>query len=122
MRKHNKRIVPTARMLRKNMTKEELHLWYDFLRNYPIKFSRQKVLGKYIADFYSAEARLVIELDGSGHYTEKGICYDIERTMFLEEYGLAVIRISNFQINTNFSGVCDYIECMVTQQLENIQQ
>ncbi|MBQ6809503.1 MAG: endonuclease domain-containing protein [Clostridia bacterium] len=122
IRKHNKKIVPTARMLRKNMTKEELHLWYDFLRNYPIKFSRQKVLGKYIADFYSAEARLVIELDGSGHYTEKGKYSDMIRTMFLEEYGLTVIRISNFQINTNFSGVCDYIERTVTQQLETIQQ
>ena len=70
-RKHNKKIVPTARMLRKNLTKEEKRLWYDFLRRHPLRFSRQKVLGKYIADFYSAEAQLVIELDGSGHYTEK---------------------------------------------------
>lgn len=63
--KHNKQLVPLAKHLRKEMTKEERHLWYDFLRSYPIRFSRQKVLGKYIADFYSAEARLVIELDGS---------------------------------------------------------
>ena len=66
--KHNKQLVPLAKQLRKEMTKEERHLWYDFLRTYPIRFARQKVLGEYIADFYSAEARLVIELDGGGHY------------------------------------------------------
>ena len=63
--KHNKQLVPLAKQLRKEMTKEDRHLWYDFLRSYPVRFSRQKVLGKYIADFYSAEAKLVIELDGS---------------------------------------------------------
>ena len=61
--KHNKQLVPLAKQLRKEMTKEERHLWYDFLRSYPVRFSRQKVLGKYIADFYCAEAKLVIELD-----------------------------------------------------------
>ena len=67
-RKHNKNIVSLARELRKNMTKEEKHLWYDFLRTYPIKFMRQKIIGRYIADFYCAKANLVIELDGSRHY------------------------------------------------------
>ena len=62
--KHNKALVQNAKALRKNMTKEEKHLWYDFLRTYPIRFLRQKILGKYIADFYCAEAKLVIELDG----------------------------------------------------------
>ena len=81
-RKRNKDIVPTAKMLRKNMTKEEKHLWYDYLRIYPIRFSRQKVLGKYIVDFYCAKAKLVIELDGSGHYTVAGRQYDEERTAF----------------------------------------
>ena len=80
--KHNPKLTNVARMLRKNMTKEEKHLWYDFLRTYPVRFSRQKVLGKYIADFYCAEAKLVIELDGSGHYTEEGKQYDEERTAF----------------------------------------
>ncbi|MBO7310809.1 MAG: endonuclease domain-containing protein, partial [Clostridia bacterium] len=93
-RKHNKSIVPTAKMLRKNMTKEEKHLWYDFLRTYPVRFLRQKVLGQYIVDFYCAKAKIVIELDGSGHYTEQGRMYDAERTSFLEGYGLKVIRIS----------------------------
>ncbi len=119
-RKHNKEIVPTAKMLRKNMTKEEKHLWYDFLRKYPIRFSRQKVLGKYIADFYSAQAKLVIELDGSGHYTEEGKRYDEERTAVLEEYGLKVIRISNTQIHKNFQGVCTYIDRIVKQSLSQL--
>ena len=65
--KHNEQLVPFAKQLRKEMTKEERHLWYDFLRTYPVRFTRQKVLGRYIADFYSAEAKLVIELDGSQH-------------------------------------------------------
>ena len=71
--KHNKQLVPLARALRKNMTKEERRLWYDFLRDYPVRFSRQKVLGRYIADFYSAEAKLIIELDGSQHYEDENI-------------------------------------------------
>ena len=91
-RKHNKDIVPTAKMLRKNMTKEEKHLWYDFLRTYPVRFSRQKVLGKYIADFYCAEAKLVIELDGSGHYTEEGKQYDEERTAFSKNTDLLLLE------------------------------
>ena len=60
-RKANKELVPFAKQLRKEMTKEERHLWYDFLRNYPIRFLRQKVLGKYIVDIYCAEAKLGIE-------------------------------------------------------------
>ena len=120
-RKHNKDIVPTAKMLRKNMTKEEKHLWYDYLRTYPVRFLRQKVLGKYIVDFYCAEAKLVIELDGSGHYTEKGIQYDKERTEFLEKYGLRVIRILNSDIHKNFDGVCEYIDDMVKQSLSQLR-
>ncbi len=116
-RKHNKDIVPTAKMLRKNMTKEEKRLWYDFLRTHSVRFSRQKVLGKYIADFYSAEANLVIELDGSGHCTEESKRYDEERTSFLKEYGLEVIRISNTAIHKNFRGVCEYIDSMIEQSL-----
>lgn len=116
-RKHNKDIVPVAKMLRKNMTKEERHLWYDFLRTYPVRFSRQKILGKYIADFYCAKAKLIIELDGGGHYTEEGEQHDKERTAFLEEYGLTVIRIPNTEIHDNFRGVCEYIEHIVKQSL-----
>ena len=99
------------------MTKEERHLWYDFLRIHPVRFSRQKVLGKYIADFYSAEAKLVIELDGSQHYENRNVQKDTERTAFLEEYGLTVIRIPNNEINCNFRGVCAYIDAAVNQSL-----
>ena len=120
-RKHNKDIVPTAKMLRKNMTKEEKHLWYDFLRTYHVRFSRQKVLGRYIADFYCAEAKLVIELDGSGHYSEEGKRYDEERTAFLEEYGLTIIRIPNTEIHKNFRGVCEYIDQLVEQSLSQLR-
>ena len=116
-RKHNKKIVPTARMLRKNMTKEERHLWYDFLRDYPIRFLRQKILGNYIVDFYCAKAKLVIELDGSGHYTESGQQYDEERSSFLEGYGLTIVRIPNTEIHDNFQGVCEYIEEIIKQSL-----
>ena len=115
--KHNKGLVPMARQLRKDMTKEERHLWYDFLQKYPVRFSRQKVLGKYIADFYSAEAKLVIELDGSQHYENESLKKDAERTAFLEAYGLKVIRIPNNEINRNFKGVCEYIDKEVRQSL-----
>ena len=120
-RKHNKGIVPAAKMLRKNMTKEEKHLWYDFLRTYPVRFSRQKVLGAYIADFYCAEAKLVIELDGSGHYTEEGAQHDEERTAFLEGYGLTVVIIPNTEIQQNFRGVCAYIDDLVKQSLSQLR-
>ena len=115
--KHNKQLVPLAKQLRKEMTKEERHLWYDFLRNYPVRFSRQKVLGKYIADFYSAEAKLVIELDGSQHYEDKNTQEDEMRTAFLEGYGLSVVRIPNNEVSKNFRGVCEYIDLIVKQSL-----
>ena len=115
--KHNKQLVPLAKQLRKEMTKEERHLWYDFLRSYPIRFSRQKVLGKYIADFYSAEAKLIIELDGSQHYEEWNVENDAERTAFLEGYELTIIRIPNNEVSRNFRGVCEYIDTAVSQSL-----
>ena len=120
-RKHNKNIVPIAKVLRKNMTKEERHLWYDFLRTYPVRFSRQKVLGKYIVDFYSAKAKLVIELDGSQHYEEAGRQKDKERTGYLEQYGLRIIRIPNNQINYNFEEICNYIDNIVKQSLSQLR-
>ena len=113
--KHNKQLVPLARALRKNMTKEERRLWYDFLRDYPVRFSRQKVLGRYIADFYSAEAKLIIELDGSQYYEDENIRKDARRTEFLEAYGLRIIRVANNEITENFDGVCDYIDAVVRE-------
>ena len=120
-RKYNKQLVPFAKQLRREMTKEERHLWYDFLRSYPVRFSRQKVLGKYIADFYSAEAKLVIELDGSQHYEDGNIEKDTERTTFLEGYGLTVIRIPNNEVSRNFQGVCEYIDAAVKQSLSQLR-
>ena len=119
--KYNKQLVPFAKQLRKEMTKEERHLWYDFLRTYPVRFSRQKVLGKYIADFYSAEAKLVIELDGSQHYEAVNTENDTERTAFLEGYGLTVIRIPNNEVMRNFRGVCEYIDDAVRQSLSQLR-
>ena len=119
--KYNKQLVPLAKQLRKEMTKEERHLWYDFLRTYPVRFSRQKVLGKYIADFYCAEAGLVIELDGSQHYENINIEKDAKRTAFLGSYGLRVIRIPNNEITRNFRGVCEYIDAAVKQSLSQLR-
>ena len=114
---NNPKLKTNAQELRKNMTKEERHLWYDFLRTYPVRFTRQKVLGRYIADFYSAEAKLVIELDGSQHYEDINAEKDTERTAFLEGYGLTVIRIPNNEVMRNFRGVCEYIDAAVRQSL-----
>jgi len=120
-RKHNKKIVPFAKDLRKNMTKEEKHLWYDFLRKYPLKFTRQKVLGKYIADFYCAKVNIVIELDGSQHYEDEGIVNDEKRTKYLEQYGIKIIRISNLDVLKNFEGVCMHIDNAVKQSLSQLR-
>ena len=119
--KHNALLVPLAKQLRKEMTREERHLWYDFLRSYPVRFSRQKVLGKYIADFYCAQAKLVIELDGSQHYEESEQAKDAVRTAFLESYGLTVVRIPNNEITGNFQGVCDHIDSLVKQSLSQLR-
>ena len=116
-RKYNKALVSRARELRRNMTKEERRLWYDFLRGYPIPFSRQKVLGRYIVDFYCAQAKLVIELDGSQHFEPDAMVKDADRTSFLAGYGLTVIRIPNNEIGQNFAGVCEYIDGVVKQSL-----
>ena len=120
-RKHNSKIVPFAKELRKNMTKEERHLWYDFLREYPVKFTRQKVLGKYIADFYCAKANIVIELDGSQHYENDGLIDDKKRTEYLEQYGIKVIRIPNIDVLKNFEGICRYIDDVVKQSLSQLR-
>ena len=107
--KHNRQLVPLAKQLRREMTKEERHLWYDSLRSYPVRFSRQKALGKYIADFYCAEKKLVIELDGSQHYMDEGQQADRERDAYFALLGLTVLRYSNRQIHTEFDRVCDDI-------------
>ena len=88
MKEYNKANIPLAKTLRKNMTPWERKLWYDFLRNYPVRFQRQKAIGNYIADFYCAKAKLIVELDGGGHYTEQQTEKDKRRTEELEEIKL----------------------------------
>ena len=117
MKEYNKANIPLAKILRKNMTLWERKLWYQFLSNYPIRFQRQKAIGNYIVDFYCAKARLVIELDGGGHFTENQAEKDSIRTKDLENMNLSVLRISNMDIDYNFSGVCEYIDLVVKQSL-----
>ena len=112
-KKQNAELIAFARDLRKNMTKEERHLWYDFLRTYPVRFLRQKIIGKYIVDFYCASAGLVIELDGSQHYEKESISKDLRRTAFLEGMGYKVVRFTNEDINRKFDAVCEYIDILV---------
>ena len=95
---YNSRHLEAARRLRKEMTPQELHLWYNFLRTYPIKIYRQRPIDQFIVDFYCSKARLVIELDSSQHYTTDGCAYDALRTEILEEYQLEVLRFSNLDI------------------------
>ena len=116
-KKFNPALIENARKLRKNMTKEEKHLWYDFLKDYPVRFKKQKIIGNYIVDFYCANANLVIELDGSQHFEDKKINYDKTRTEFLEQFGLKVLRIPNIEINSNFNNVCEYIDAVVQSRL-----
>lgn len=106
---NDKRLLGLSRSLRKNMTKEERRLWYEFLRELPLMVHRQKVIGNYIVDFYIAEKRIVIELDGSQHYSEKGKAYDFERDVFLASKGITVLRYANSDVNERFESVCENI-------------
>jgi very-short-patch-repair endonuclease len=111
--KYNRKLIPFAKELRRDATRQEKHLWYDFLSVYPVRFQRQKTIANYIADFYCSKAKLIIELDGSQHYTEEGIARDEKRTAALESLGLHVVRFSNLEINNNFDGVCKMIDRIV---------
>ena len=96
-----------SKTLRKNMTKEEKHLWYDFLKKLPVTVNRQKVIGNYIVDFYCADKKIVIELDGSQHFENEK---DIERDSYLESLGIKVLRYWNKDLHNNFKGICEDIE------------
>ena len=113
-------LTPFAQELRKNATKAERHLWYDFLRTYPIQFRRQKAYGRYILDFYCIRARLAIELDGSQHYEQAGLEYDRRRTVFLNRAGVAVLRFSNVEVMKDFQGVCTEIATRLQERLEEL--
>ena len=105
-----------SRELRKNMTPEERKLWYEFLRNYPLRIMRQRPIDRYIVDFYCAKAKIAIELDGSQHFEPKGSAADQERDRTLAEYGIRVLRIPNNEVRQNFQGVCEYIDLEIRKQ------
>ena len=105
----NNKLLVRAKELRKEMTPQERHLWYDFLRDYPVKIYKQRIIDSFIADFYCASARLIIELDGSQHFTEAGMLRDKARTEIMERYGLKVIRFTNHEVDTQFDAVCNMI-------------
>ena len=118
MKKYNRANIPLAKALRKEMTPWERKLWYDYLRDYPLRFQRQKAIGNYIVDFYCAKAALVIELDGSQHYEDVVAEKDAFRTIDLEAMGLEVIRFSNLDIVRNFEGVCVRIDNEVKERFK----
>ena len=114
---YNKKNITLAKNLRANATPQENHLWYDFLSKYEVRFQRQKAIDNFIADFYCHKAKLIIEIDGTQHYSEQGKHKDVYRTEILEGYGLKVIRFSNIQIDTDFYNVCNYIDAVVKASL-----
>ena len=106
---YNPNLKKHSQELRKNMTKEERHLWYDFLKTLPITINRQKSIGPYILDFYCAKAKIGIELDGSQHYEAEGKASDIERDKYFKDLGIDILRYSNYDLNKNFNSVCEDI-------------
>ena len=118
--KKNNKLLNVARILRRNMTRQEKHLWYDFLRYYPVKIYKQRIIDNFIADFYCHSARLIIELDGSQHCTEKGQEQDEARTAVLEKHGIYVLRFSNEDIDKNFDGVCRMIDKVINERIKSL--
>ena len=116
----NNKLLDIARILRRNMTRQEKHLWYDFLRHYSIKIYKQRIIDDFIADFYCHSARLVIELDGSQHYTNRGKAHDEARTEILERYGIYVLRFSNKAVDDNFEGVCRTIDKVINERIKSL--
>lgn len=110
---YNKSLIQNAKALRKNTTPWENKLWYQFLRHYPVRFQRQKTIGNYITDFYCAKAKLVIELDGGGHFEPNQAEYDENRALELSKFGLRILRFTNLEVDNNFEGVCTAINAAV---------
>ena len=113
---YKSKLIPRAKELRRNATPQERHLWYDFLRDFPVRFQRQKARDTFIADFYCHAAKLIIEFDGSQHYEPQGIAYDEERSAALSKYGLTVLRFSNREIDREFPAVCEQIDRTVRER------
>ena len=115
---HDVKILRRSQDLRKNMTKEERHLWYDFLKTYPVQFKRQYPIGCYFADFFCYKAGLIVELDGSQHYEPEEMRYDQARTAYLTKQGYLVLRFSNRDVRERFAGVCTAIDQAVAKRLQ----
>ena len=115
--KHNYKLTPLAQELRKNMTKEERRLWYEYLHSYPHRFRRQVPVGNYILDFYCASAKLAVELDGSQHYDPEKQEYDLRRTAYLNSNGIDVLRFSNLDVMQNLRGVCEAIDIAIAERV-----
>ena len=122
MKAYNKDLVSNAQALRKNMTPEEKHLWYDLLRRLPMKAHRQYNIGNYIVDFYIPKKQLVIEIDGIQHLTEEHKEKDQARDNFLGEQGLKVLRFSNESIRKNFADVCQVILNHIDVNFEDLKE
>ena len=116
--KHNRKLTPHAQELRKNMTKEERRLWYEYLHDYPYQFRRQVTFGNYILDFYCAAAKLAVELDDSQHYENAGQIYDAKRSAYLESIGIYVIRFSNADVMNHLQGVCAAIDTAISERMK----
>lgn len=108
---------PLSQKLRRGMTRQEKHLWYDFLKCYPLPFRRQKQFGHYIVDFYCSRAKLVVELDGSQHYKPEEEQHDAERDHYLSTLGLTVLRFGNYDVDRHFESVCATINRSIKQKL-----
>ena len=106
---YNKSLVSNARLLRKNMTPEEKHLWYDFLKRLPITVKRQHNIENYIVDFYIAEKKIVIEIDGLQHTSPEHRKADTQRDITLKKWDITVLRYSNENIRNNFIAVTEDI-------------
>ena len=118
----NIQLTERAQKLRKHATEQENHLWYAFLRDYPVQFRRQVTMNRFIVDFYCAKAKLILEVDGSQHYTEDGEAYDSERTARLESFGYIVLRITNDDVNQRFRNVCEMIDKEVKERINLLQK
>ncbi len=119
---YDARLNGRAVELRQDMTPQEKKLWYSYLRKYPVKIYKQRVIEHFIVDFYCPAARLVIELDGSQHYTEQGKEYDEQRTAILEQYGVRVLRFTNLEVDRYLDAVCVQIDHVIRARAEGLRE
>ena len=116
----NQKLTKLSQTLRKNATKEENLLWYNFLRRHPYQFRRQYKIGNYIVDFYCHRAKLAVELDGSQHYEADGAAMDALRTEYINAQGVVVIRFSNLDVVRRFRSVCEVIDRTVKERVASV--